>query len=104
MCMQVARQERLPVRTGPAVGSQIWRNGPELANLARVPAGVETESIDGNVGRSVGEILALGGTPDVVGGHLGSIVRSGHAVLTSVATDVTEVPAARPVDATIRRI
>ena len=97
MCMQVARQERLPVRTGPAVVAQIWRNGTRPANLARVPAGVETESIDRNVGRSVSEILALSGTSDVVGGHLGSIVRSGAAVLTSDAT-------ARHVDATIRRI
>jgi hypothetical protein len=102
--LRVAQQERIPVRTSAAVVAQVWRSGSLQANLARVLAGVDAATLDGATGRSVGEILALSKTADVVDGHLGLVVQSGDTVLTSDAEDIRKILAARKVGATIRRI
>jgi len=102
--LRVAQQEKLPVRTSAAVVAQVWRNGSLQANLARVLAGVDAASLDGATGRSVGEILALSNTADVVDGHLGLVVRSGDSVLTSDVGDIKKILAARKVGATVRRV
>jgi len=102
--LRVAQQEKLPVRTSAAVVAQVWRNGSLQVNLARVLAGVDAATLDGVRGRSVGEILALSKTADVVDGHLGLIVQSGATVLTSDAEDTKKILAARKVGATVRRV
>ena len=102
--LRVAQQERIPVRTSAAVVAQVWRSGSLQANLARVLAGVDAATLDGATGRSVGEILALSKTADVVDGHLGLIVQSGDTVLTSDAEDIKKILAARKVGATVRRV
>jgi hypothetical protein len=102
--LRVAQQEKLPVRTSAAVVAQVWRNGSLQANLARVLAGVDAASLDGATGRSVGEILALSNTADVVDGYLGLVVRSGDSVLTSDVGDIKKILAARKVGATVRRV
>jgi hypothetical protein len=102
--LRVVQQEKLPVRTSAAVVAQVWRNGSLQANLARVLAGVDAATLDGSTGRSVGEILALSKTADVVDGHLGLVVQSGDTVLTSDAEDIKKILAVRKVGATVRRV
>lgn len=102
--LRVAQQEKIPVRTSAAVIGQVWRNGSLQANLARVLAGVDAATLDGATGRSVGEILALSRTADVVDGHLGLVVQSGDTVLTSDANDIKKILAARAVGATVQRV
>jgi hypothetical protein len=102
--LRVAQQEKIPVRTSAAVVAQVWRNGSLQANLARVLAGIDAATLDGATGRSVGEILVLSRTADVVDGHLGLVVRSGDTVLTSDAEDVKKILAARKVGATVRQV
>ena len=102
--LRVAQQEKIPVRTSTAVVAQVWRNGSLQANLARVLAGVDAASLDGATGRSVGEILALSKTADVVDGHLGLVVQAGDTVLASDAKDIKKILAARKVGATVRRV
>jgi len=102
--LRVAQQDKIPVRTSAAVIAQVWRNGALQVNLARVLAGVDAATLDGATGRSVGEILALSKTADVVDGHLGLIVQSGDTVLTSDAEDIKKILAARKVGATVRRV
>ena len=102
--LRVAEQEKMSVRTSAAVVAQVWRNGSLQANLARVLAGIEAASLDGVTGRSVGELLALSSTTDVVDGHLGIIVRSGDTVLTSDPKDLKKILNARGVSATLRRV
>ena len=102
--LRVAQQESLSVRTSAAVIAQVWRSGSLQANLARVLAGIETASLDSVAGRSVGEVLALSSTADVVDGHLGIIVRSGDTVLTSDPKDIKKILNARGVSATLRRV
>ena len=102
--LRVAEQEKMSVRTSAAVVAQVWRNGSLQANLARVLAGIEAASLDGVTGRSVGELLALSSTTDVVDGHLGIIVRSGDTVLTSDPKDLKKILNARGVSATLHRV
>jgi len=84
--------------------AQVWRNGSLQANLARVLTGFDVASLDVQTGRSVGEVLALSRTPDVIDGHLGVIVRSGDTVLTSDTNDIKKILSARGVSATLRRV
>ena len=102
--LRVAQQDKIPVRTSAAVIAQVWRNGPHQVNLARVLAGVDAATLDGATGRSVGEILALSNTAEVVDGHLGLVVQSGDTVLTSNAKGIKRILAARKVGATVRRV
>jgi hypothetical protein len=102
--LRVAQQEKMPVRTSAAVVAQVWRNGSLQANLARVLTGFDVASLDVQTGRSVGEVLALSRTPDVIDGHLGVIVRSGDTVLTSDTNDIKKILSARGVSATLRRV
>jgi hypothetical protein len=102
--LRVAQQEKMSVRTSAAVVAQVWRSGSLQANLARVLAGIEAASLDSVAGRSVGEVLALSNTPDVVDGHLGNIVRSGDTVLTSDPKDIKKILNARRITATLRRV
>jgi hypothetical protein len=102
--LRVAQQEKMSVRTSAAVVAQVWRSGSLQANLARVLAGIEAASLDSVAGRSVGEVLALSSTADVVDGHVGIIVRSGDTVLTSDPKDIKKILNARGVSATLRRV
>ena len=102
--LRVAQQEKMSVRTSAAVVAQVWRSGSLQANLARVLAGIDAASLDSATGRSVGEVLALSSTADVVDGHLGIIVRSGDIVLTSDPKDIKKILSARGVNATLRRV
>jgi len=102
--LRVVQQEKLSVRTSAAVVAQVWRSGSLQANLARVLAGIEAASLDSVTGRSVGEVLALSSTADVVDGHLGIIVRSGDTVLTSDPKDIKKILSVRGVSATLRRV
>jgi len=102
--LRVAQQENLRVRTSATVVAQVWRSGSRQANLARVLTGIDVAALDMQTGRSVGEVLALSRTADVVDGHLGFIVRSGDTVLTSDANDIKKILSARGVSATLRRV
>ena len=84
--------------------AQVCPNGPRKANLARILAGTDTESRDSAVGRSIGEGLAMSNTSDVVGGHIGLIVKSGDTVLTSDTAGIKKVLDARGIDATVHGV
>ena len=102
--LRVAQQKNMPVRTSATVVAQVWRSGSRQANLARVLTGIDVAALDMQTGRSVGEVLALSRTADVVDGHLGFIVRSGDTVLTSDTNDIKKILSARGVSATLRRV
>jgi hypothetical protein len=102
--LRVAQQERMPVRTSAAAVAQVWRNGSLQANLARVLTGVDSASLDGTTGKSVGEVLGHSNTADVVDGHVALIVHSGDTVLTSDPNDIMKILNVRNVQATVRRV
>jgi hypothetical protein len=102
--LRVAQQRNMPVRTSATAVAQVWRSGSRQANLARVLTGIDVAALDMQTGRSVGEVLALSRTADVVDGHLGFIVRSGDTVLTSDTNHIKKILGVRGVSATLRRV
>ena len=102
--LRVAQQRNMPVRTSATAVAQVWRSGSRQANLARVLTGIDVAAIDMQTGRSVGKVLALSRTADVVDGHLGFIVRSGDTVLTSDTNHIKKILGVRGVSATLRRV
>jgi hypothetical protein len=86
--LRVARQERIPVRTSPAVVAQVWRHGARQAQLARVLAGVAVPPLDLDTGKRLGALLGATGSSDVVDAHVASLARAGDQVLTSNLDDL----------------
>jgi len=102
--LRVAQQRNMPVRTSATAVAQVWRSGSRQANLARVLTGIDVAALDMQTDGSVGEVLALSRTADVVDGHLGFIVRSGDTVLTSDTNHIKKILGVRGVSATLRRV
>jgi hypothetical protein len=86
--LRVAQQERIPVRTSPAVVAQVWRHGARQAQLARVLAGVAVPPLDLDTGKRLGALLGTTGSSDVVDAHVASLARPGDQVLTSDPDDL----------------
>ena len=79
---------RSPVTHGGVVG-QVWRSGSSRqALLAKVLAGVEVFSLDAELGKRVGVLLAKTRTKDVVDAALALIAHDGDEILTSDARDL----------------
>lgn len=102
--LRVAQQERLALLTSAAVVAQVWRGGARQANLARVLAGVQVESLDPETGRRLGVLLSRSRTADVVDAHVASLAAGGDVVVTSDSDDITRLLGAAGVDATVRRV
>ena len=86
--LRVAQQERIPVRTSPAVVAQVWRHGARQARLARVLAGVAVPPLDLDTGKRLGVLLGTTNSCDVVDAHVASLARAGDQVLTSDLDDL----------------
>lgn len=86
--LRVAQQERIPVRTSPAVVAQVWRHGARQARLARVLVGVAVPPLDLDTSKRLGVLLGITGSSDVVDAHVASLARAGDQVLTSDPDDL----------------
>ena len=86
--LRVAQQERISVRTSPAVVAQVWRHGGRQAQLARVMAGVAVPPLNLDTGKRLGSLLGTTGSSDVVDAHVASLARAGDQVLTSDPDDL----------------
>jgi hypothetical protein len=95
--LSVAQAKGLPVRTGAAVVAQVWRDGTQQANLARVLAGIDVLPLDGEHARRVGELLGATGTTDVVDAHVAVLAEPADRVLTSDPADMDRLLEARRV-------
>lgn len=102
--LRVAQAERIPVRTSAAVVAQVWRDGAQQANLARVVAGIHAAALDLDTGKLLGALLARAGTADVVDAHVASLVGPGDTVLTSDPDDLGQLLDARAVAAVVRAV
>jgi hypothetical protein len=89
--LRVAQQERIPVRTSPAVVAQVWRHGARQTQLARVMAGVAVPPLDLDTGKRLGALLGTAGSSDVVAAHVASLARAGDQVLTSDPDDLQKL-------------
>lgn len=91
-------EEVVPVVPAPVV-AEGWRGGPRQANLARLLAGCDIESMTADQARRVGDLAGRAGHDDVVDVVEGA-VRHGHdVILTSNRTHIRKV-----LEATGRRV
>jgi hypothetical protein len=102
--LRVLQQQGTPVRVSSAVVGQVWRDGHRQANLARVLAGVGTESLGRDDGKRIGELLALARTADVVDAHVALMTEPADLVLTSDPDDIRKLLQARQVPAHVQAV
>lgn len=93
--LEVADDDRRPLRTSEAVVAQVWRGGPRQARLARFLRAVEIHPLDD--GRAVGALLADAGTSDVVDAHVALLAqRLGEEIITGDVDDLARLVAPMP--------
>lgn len=79
---------RLP-RTSAGVVAQVWRGGRgRQAPLARLLAGIAVESIDDNLARRAGMLLAASGHSDAIDATVVCLAGDGDDILTSDPNDL----------------
>ncbi len=100
--LRVLQQQGTPIRASSAVVGQVWRDGRNQANLARVLAGVGIEALGKDDGKRIGELLALAGSADVVDAHVALMAAPADLVLTSDPGDIRELLQARRVPARVQ--
>lgn len=77
-----------------AVLAQAWRGGPQ-PNLSRLLVGCEVIPLDAALARTVGSLLALAGTSDVVDGSVVVVAAvAGAGVVTSDHDDIVHLASA----------
>lgn len=82
----LVKRERLAGRaaiTHGGIVGQVWRDGARQVLLARFLRGVDVRSLDDELGRRCGALLAAAGTSDVIDAAVVVIGEHGDLVLTS---------------------
>ncbi len=93
--LRVAQQRGMDLRTSAIVLGQVWRN-PEgrQARLARLLHAVDARSVDAQMGRRAGVLLARSGTSDPIDATVVLVAESGDRILTSDQGDIARLVAA----------
>jgi hypothetical protein len=99
--LRVLQLAHTPIRASAGVVGQVWRNGAQEANLARMLAGVAVVDLDLAAAKRVGELLRHSRSSDVIDAHVASLVRSGDSLLTSDPNDLKVLLNARNISANI---
>lgn len=86
--LRVVERSGPELRTSAGVVAQVWRDGARQVSLARVLAGVNVRTLDGQDARKIGELLRQTGTTDVVDAHVAVMMDNGDMVLTSDPHDL----------------
>lgn len=102
--LRVLQRQGTPIRVSSAVVGQVWRDGREQANLARVLAGVGIEALGKDDGMRIGELLALADSADVVDAHVALMTAPADLVLTSDPADIRKLLRARKISARVQTV
>ena len=93
--LRVALQHHLDLRTSAIVIGQVWRNPDgRQARLARLLRAVDVRSVDEQMGRSAGVLLARTGTDDPIDATVALVAESGDRILTTDRADIGRLVAA----------
>jgi hypothetical protein len=85
----VARARGYDLRTSAIVLAQVWRSsGGKQANLARILRAVDVRSVDEQMGRDAGMLLAKARADDPIDATVVLIASSGDRILTSDPGDI----------------
>jgi hypothetical protein len=102
--LRVLQRQGAPLRASAAVVGQVWRDGRNQANLARVLAGIGIEPLGKDDGQRIGELLGRAGSADVVDAHVALLVAAADVVLTSDPADIRALLRARGVLARVQTV
>jgi hypothetical protein len=99
--LRIFQRDGVPVSTSAGVLAQVWRAGRRQANLARILPGVETQAIDEDAAKRIGELLGNSRTTDLVDAHVALLVQPDDQILTSDEADIKSLLRRRRVKAMV---
>ena len=100
--LRVAQLHGLDLRTSAIALGQVWRSGEgRQARLARFLRAVDSRSVDEQMGRRAGVLLARAGTDDPIDATVVLVAENGDRILTSDRTDIERLVAASGVRAAV---
>lgn len=102
--LRVLQRAGVPLITSAGVVAQVWRDGGQQANLARVLAGVDVAALDELGAKKTGELLRANRSEDPVDAHVSLLVRPKDRVLTGDEPDIKALLQTRRVTASIIRV
>jgi predicted nucleic acid-binding protein len=87
--LRVAQLHGHELRTSAVVIAQVWRSqGGKQAGLARLLRAVDVRSVDEQMGREAGALLAKARADDPIDATVALIARSGDRIVTSDPDDI----------------
>lgn len=87
--LRVAQIHGYELRTSAIVIAQVWRrSGGKQASLARLLRAIDVRSVDQQMGREAGLLLAKAHTDDPIDATVVLVARSGDRILTSDPGDI----------------
>ena len=93
--LRAAQSHGLDLRTSAIVLGQVWRSREgRRARLARFLRGVDVCSVDEQMGRRAGVLLARAGTDDPIDATVVLAAETGDRILTSDQSDIERLVAA----------
>ena len=93
--LRVALRHGMDLRTHAMVVAQVWRDpSGRQAELSRLLRAVDVRSIDEQLGREAGLLLARTKTSDPIDATVALIARDGDCILTSDVRDLKRLAAA----------
>lgn len=102
--IRVARREGAVLTTCSPVVGQVWRDGAQQANLARVLPMIDVRDVDLDDSKDGGELLRSTKGNDIVDALLSLLVSQGDQLFTSDPKDLNELLGARRVQATVVKV
>ena len=100
--LRAAQLHGLDLRTSAIVLGRVWRSGEgRQARLARFLRAVDSRSVDEQMGRRAGVLLARAGTDDPIDATVVLVAENGDRILTSDRTDIERLVAASGVRAAV---
>ena len=100
--LRAAQLHGLDLRSSAIVLGQVWRSGEgRQARLARFLRAVDSRSVDEQMGRRAGVLLARAGTDDPVDATVVLAAENGDRILTNDRTDIERLVAASGVRAAV---
>lgn len=90
--LRVAQLHGHELRTSAIVIAQVWRSaGGKQARLARLLPAVDVRSVDEQMGRNAGALLAKAHADDPIDATVVLVARSGDRILTSDSADIAHL-------------
>ena len=90
--LRAAQIHGYELRTSAIVIAQVWRSpGGKQANVARILRAVDVRSVDEQMGRDAGVLLAKARADDAIDATVVLVARSGDRVLTSDPSDIARL-------------